>query len=295
MPEVTSQAVLKRWMAFELRRRREAASMPTDSGGVRKVQQNDAAQLLGCKREKIAHLESGRNVPTKLEVEALFDLYGCPDDVGWFLEMVKKIDRRRRTNPPERSHEPSRYGLYAGLEEGAAAVEGADLVVLNGLAQTRASAELMMRSNADLSEEEVEERTEHRLQRQAILHREGNPVKLWLVVAWSVLEDLPGSKADRHEQLGHLLELGALSNIDLQVLRRGAGVHKASRGPFTKLTFAIPGDHGLVYVETATKGLFFEEQEEIEKYDLIMNDLRAKAADQGESRRWIENLWKETK
>ncbi len=257
MPEVTSQAVLKRWMAFELRRRREAASMPTDSGGVRKVQQNDAAQLLGCKREKIAHLESGRNVPTKLEVEALFDLYGCPDDVGWFLEMVKKIDRRRRTNPPERSHEPSRYGLYAGLEEGAAAVEGADL--------------------------------------EAILHREGNPVNLWLVIAWSVLEDLPGSNEDRHEQLGHLLELGALPNVDVQVLRRGAGVHKASRGPFTKLTFAIPGDHGLVYVETATKGLFFEEQDEIEKYDLIMNDLRAKAADQGESRRWIENLWKETK
>jgi transcriptional regulator with XRE-family HTH domain len=293
MAEVESQAVLRRAAGVALRTRRSKAKIAGGGGELRDVTQLDAADRLGCRREKIAHLESGRNIPDKLEVEALLHLYGCPDDIPWFLGLVARIDRRKRTTPQPRVGEPSRYSLYAGLEEGASAIERADLLALHGLVQTRAVAAEMVRGNGDLSEEEVHDRTEDRLKRRDILHRANNPLKLWLVIAQSVLEDLPGTEAMRRAQLEHLLELVALPNVDIQVLRRGSGVHRASRGPFTIMSFPIPGDPGLVYIETVVKGLFFEEEDEINQYKAIMNHLRALAAPQGESTELIDEMRKE--
>lgn len=281
-------AVLKRWIGFALRRQR-TSSAPLG----RKLVQEDIAELLGCGREKVAHLESGRNMLNKLEVQALFSLYKCPQLVDSFLELVKLAKKRRPVSPVVNG-DPTRYTSYAGLEEGATGVETASLLVPHGLSQTAGTAEAIMRTGEEeYTEDEIQERLEQRLERQSVLHRKSNPLKLWMVIPQAVLEDLPGPPEVQREQLQHFVELAKLPHVDIQVLAKGTGVHRASHGPFTIMTFPIPGDSGLVYVETLIKGLFFEEADEIMRYKRIMDHLRARAKSQEQSTRLMKQLWKE--
>ena len=319
MPEVQldqlPQAVIRRWIATEMRLRRERATLPGEDAQPRKITQEDAAARVGCTRGKIAHLESptGRNVPDRLEVEALFELYGCPQDVDWFLGLLARVDKKKRTAPPARPGEPLRYNAFAGLSAGAREIAGVDLVAPNGLLQTPKIAERIIRGGdeillaieegqakcgatvQDTVEATVTEMVNDRIGRQAILTRSINPVSLWRVIHLSVLRDLPGTDAERKEQYDYLVQLGELPNVDLQVLRPQEVAHPALNGPFSILHFPIPGDPGLVYTESLIMGTFVEEPSDIARYHRIMNLLRAQAEPPEESLRLIKEMWKEAR
>jgi transcriptional regulator with XRE-family HTH domain len=306
MSEVISPAVLKRWIRSELRRRREAAGKD----------QKDAAKRLDCAPSRISHLESGRNLPDRATVETLFGFYGCPEAIEPFWARVKQADSGKQIDIASAS-DPGRFDLYAGLEEGATEKDAADLMALNGLVQVPGYMEPLLRFyDPEASDEEIERRKRLRLLRQGALTREVNPLRLWLVISEHLLLDNVGGPVVMRSQLEHLLEVGDLPNVDLQVLspeqdededgdeaRRKLraslprlallGGHRAVHGPFAILKFPIPEDPGLVYIDTAVKGIFFEELDEIARYEKIMNNLRAAALSQAKSRRLIDKLRKD--
>ncbi|WP_394622301.1 helix-turn-helix domain-containing protein (plasmid) [Lentzea sp. JNUCC 0626] len=305
MSEVISPAVLKRWIRSELRRRREAA----------KKDQKDAAKRLECAPSRISHLESGRNLPDRATVETLFGFYGCPEAIEPFWSRVKQADSGKQVDIAS-DIDPGRFDLYAGLEEGATEKHGADLMALNGLVQVRGYSEPLLRFyDPDASDEEIERRLHLRHLRGSALTRQDNPLRLWLVISQHLLLDNVGGPAVMRDQLEHLLELSDLPNVDIQVLSPEndddddetlrnplrsklprlalLGGHRAVHGPFAILKFPIPEDPGLVYIDTAVKGIFFEELDEIQRYEKIMNNLRAAALSQAKSRRLIDNLRKD--
>jgi Domain of unknown function (DUF5753) len=78
-------------------------------------------------------------------------------------------------------------------------------------------------------------------------------------------------------QLEDLLELADLPNVSLQVIPFGGGAHPAMGRPFVILVFGERIDPDVVYLEDLTSALWVENQDEVDRYNVFFNHLRATA------------------
>ncbi|MGH3870028.1 MAG: helix-turn-helix domain-containing protein [Pseudonocardiaceae bacterium] len=281
MPVSTSVAVLRRRVAVALRRHRENAGLT----------QREAATRTGIAAGRINHFEVMRSLPPDAELVSLLELYEATEETGELLAILPAA--RKRTPSEAATTDPDQFNLYVGLEAGATQIESYDALVLKGLVQTAEYAEALLRGDAQgFPEVEVRRRLRLRMRRQELLTAE-SPTHLWLVVSQQVLEVPVGGPEVMRGQLAHLLEVAKLPNVELQVLPRNVVPYSALHGPFTIMSFPIPGDAGLVYVETRVRGLFFEQPHELQEYAQIMNHLRVQARPMEESSRLIDRIRKE--
>jgi transcriptional regulator with XRE-family HTH domain len=277
----TSVAVLRRRVAVALRSHRETAGLT----------QREAANQTGIAVARINHFETMRSVPPDAELVTLLELYGATEETDELLGVLPAA--RRRTATEAATTDPDQFNLYIGLEAGATRIESYDALVLMGLVQTAEYAEALLRGHGQgLSETEIRRRLRLRLRRAELVRAE-SPIRLWLVIAQHVLEAPVGGAKVMRQQLAHLLELGDLPNIEIQVIPRAVIPYAALHGTFTILSFPIPGDAGLVYVETRVRGLFFEQPTELQEYSQVMNHLRVLARPPQESSRLIDRIRKE--
>ncbi len=281
MPVSTSVAVLRRRIAVALRRHRENAGLT----------QKEAAKRTGIAAGRINHFETLRSLPPDAELVKLLKLYEASEDTDELLAILPAA--RKRTASEAAATDPDQFNLYIGLEAGATQIESYDALVLKGLVQTAEYAEALLRGHGQgLPEAEVRRRLRLRLRRRNLLTAE-SPTQLWLVVSQQVLEAPVGGPEVMRGQLAHLLELAALPNVDVQVLPRSVVPHPGLHGAFTIMSFPIPGDAGLVYVETRVRCLYFEQPHELQEYAQVMNHLRVLARPPEESSRLIEQIRKE--
>jgi transcriptional regulator with XRE-family HTH domain len=281
MPVSTSVAVLRRRVAVALRHYRENAGLT----------QKEAAARIGIAANRINHFESMRNLPPDEELVRLLELYDATDETEELLAILPAA--RKRTPSETATTDPEQFNLYVGLEAGATTIESYDALVLHGLIQTAEYAEALLRgSGRGFPEVEVRRRLRLRMRRQELLTAE-SPTHLWLVIPQHVLELPVGGPEVMHRQLAHLLEVARLPNVELQVIPRDVVPYSALHGPFVVLSFPIPGDAGLVYVETRARSLFFEQPHELQEYAQVMNHLRVQARSPEESARLIERIRKE--
>jgi transcriptional regulator with XRE-family HTH domain len=281
MPVSTSVAVLRRRVAVALRRHRENSGLT----------QKEAAKRTGVSANRLNHFENMRNLPPDEELIKLLDLYGATDETNELLEILPEA--RKRTASETLTTDPDQFNLYIGLEAGATQIETYDALVLKGLVQTAEYAEALLRGDPrGFPEAEIRRRLRLRMRRQDLLTAE-SPTQLWLVVSQQVLEAPVGGPAVMRSQLAHLLEVAKLANVEIQVIPRTVVPYSALHSPFTILSFPIPGDAGLVYVETLVRGLFFEEPHELQDYAQVMNHLRVQALPPNESARLIDKIRKE--
>jgi hypothetical protein len=251
----------------------------------------EAAKRTGIDAGRINHFETLRSLPPDAELVSLLELYEATEDTDELLAILPAT--RKRTASEAATSDPDQFNLYIGLEAGATRIESYDALVLKGLVQTAEYAEAILRGAFQgFPEAEVRRRLRSRMRRQELLTAE-SPTQLWLVVPQQVLEVPVGGPEVMRGQLAHLLELAELPNVELQVILRSVVPYSALHGPFTIMSFPIPGDAGLVYVETRVRGLFFEEPHELQEYAQVMNHLRVTARPPEESRRLIEQIRKE--
>lgn len=281
MPVSTSVAVLRRRVAVALRRHRENAGLT----------QKEAAERTGIAAGRINHFETMRSLPPDAALVSLLELYEAGEDTAELLAILPAA--RKRTAGEAATSDPDQFDLYIGLESGATRIESYDALVLNGLVQTAEYAEALLRGHGQgLPEAEVRRRLRLRLRRRDLLTAE-SPTQLWLVISQQVLETPVGGPEVMRGQLAQLLELAALPNVDVQVLPRSVVPHPGLHGAFTIMSFPIPGDAGLVYVETRVRGLYFEQPHELQEYAQVLNHLRVLARPPEESSRLIDKIRKE--
>jgi len=94
-------------------------------------------------------------------------------------------------------------------------------------------------------------------------------------------------------QLEYLLELSALSNVSLQVIPFGGGAHPAMGRPFVILVFPERVDPDVVYLEDLTSALYVEDVDEVDRYNMFFNHLRATALSFDASSALITSVIKE--
>lgn len=280
-----SPALFKRTIVLQLKKWRVEASLG----------QKDAAKRLDRTVQHISNIESTR-LPTAADLELLLVLYGKEDRIPFMRELLTAARKAKGWWTALSGAVPSWFDLFLGLEDGAAAISCFDTVVVPGLLQTAAYAEAVLRSNPDLTNEQVHQHVEVRLGRQQILERKTDPVRLSAVLDESVLLRRRGNATVMHEQLAHLLEMSKRPRIDIQILPLDADFASAQHaGSFQLLKFPVTmeGDPGVVYLEPLTGGEYVEKPEEIAVYERALTRLHSLAANPKTSRGIIERVMKE--
>lgn len=152
------------------------------------------------------------------------------------LERLLDVDGRQITGL-DGGHVPAWLGHYAALEQSASALHTFEPLVVPALLQTDAYAQAVERAyHLPVTEDEVLRRTEVRLARQSVLHREPDPLHLHCLIDESILHRTLGDPPAMKGQLEHLLDMAALPTVELRVVALDDAAYGAAFGAFQLLT-----------------------------------------------------------
>ncbi|MEO7194047.1 MAG: helix-turn-helix transcriptional regulator [Pseudonocardiaceae bacterium] len=285
--ETSSPTVWRRWLAFELARLRQ------ESG----LDQKSVAKALRCTVGKVSYYETAeRPVVVRDLDEVLLPLYNvAPERWPVYLQACQDSRQKGWWESYGTDTLPSWFSLFVGLEQGASQLHTYEAQLVPGLLQTREYADAVTRrGTAERAEAEIERLVELRLTRQAVLHREPDPLRLRAVLDEAVLRRVVGSPTIMRDQLRHLAELARHPKITVQVVPYANGAHPGmAAGPFKILGFPWPADPGVVYLEHRGGGLYLEQPYEIETHTVAFEHLRVLALPSDESSIMIQNAAEE--
>jgi transcriptional regulator with XRE-family HTH domain len=277
--------VRRRLLGAGLRRLREQAGFTLE----------DAARILECDRSKISRVETGHRGMRPKELRELLTEYGVPEarrnalitiarqanQTGWWQTYGYVLD--------------DAYQDFIGLEATAAAIWTYEAQLVPGLLQTEAYAQAIADASlVNESQEEHEQFVQVRLTRQQVLTREDNPLQFWAILSEGALRQMVGGREVMRAQLAHLIEISHdQPNVDLQVLPFSAGAHAATSGPFVLMKFPDAPDLSVVYLEGQTGGIYLESAEDVARYTVVFDHLRASALSTAATLRLIEEVARE--
>lgn len=282
MPPQSSPTVKRRRLAAELRRRRDEAGMTIE----------EVAEQLEWSSGKISRIENARVSVLPRDVKFLLRIYGAEESSeDW--ETLLALARESRQKGWWRAYGdaiPERYETYVGLEADATALRTYEPEFVPGLFQTEEYARAVHRATMiAVSDEDIERLVAVRMARQDRLRAQDAP-EIWSVINEAVIRRVVGGPAVTRAQLGKLVETSRQPNVTLQVLPFSVGAHAGMDGAFMILGFPTPTDPDVVYVDYYTGTLYLEKPQEIQRYTLMFDHLRASALPVGQSRDLIARV-----
>ncbi|APU22281.1 helix-turn-helix domain-containing protein [Actinoalloteichus sp. GBA129-24] len=269
-------------------RRRRLGSLLTEvrTAAHRSVQ--DAADQLDCSEGKIRNWETGRSGIKKVELSALLDYYGAPEDVRGQLEELRREGAKRGWWSTYRL--PDWFKPYVGLEQAASEVRNFEIELVPGLLQTEAYAREIHSTGRHITDPaDIDKRVAARMARQQRLTAEP-PLELRAVVAEAALHRRVGSADVMAEQLDHLIALSKLPNVIVQVLTYEAGTHPSMTGGFTVLSFAEPTDPDVGFADNPLGGHVIDEAADVAALNFMFDELRSLALPTQDSLRLVTTI-----
>lgn len=234
------------------------------------------ARRLNYSASQVAKIETCDRIP-KMELAVKLDDVFETD--GFFARMQPLVERS--------SVLPWMRDLF-DLEGKATQIRTYQSYLIPGLFQTEAYARASVEATRPvLSPEDVEKAVALRLTRQEILERKDAP-QMWAIVDESVVYREVGSPTVMRQQCEHLLRLSARSNVVIQVTRSADGLSCAFGRAFMLLSFRHQGD--LVYMEDIGSARYIRDRDEVAKYALTFDHLRASALADDKSAILIKEL-----
>ncbi|MEV6425928.1 helix-turn-helix transcriptional regulator [Streptomyces sp. NPDC051662] len=282
MASNVNPTVRRRRLGQELRRLRELKGMTAE----------EVAERLLVSQSKISRLENGRRSISQRDVRDLCGVYEVEDQriVDSLMQMAK--DSRQQGWWHAFGDIP--YSVYIGLETDAASLRVYEPQVVPGLLQTRPYAEALI--NGALPESpalDVEKRVGVRLRRQDRISTPDDPLRLWAVVDEAALRRRVGDRQLMREQLEHLVEQSQLPHVTVQVLPFDMGAHPGITGHYAILEFPDASDSSVVYIEGVTSDLYLEKANDVQRYSVMYEHLRAQALNADQTRQFIADIAKE--
>lgn len=185
---------------------------------------------------------------------------------------------------------PQEYRDFISLEAGARSARTVELSVVPGLLQTPGYARAVTRAAlGGLPEPKVDALVEVRLARQKVL-RADPPLELSAVLDEAVLRRQIGGPGVMAGQLRHLVEVGRLPQVRLQVLPFSVGGHLGLTGPFVIFSFPNIADLDVVVLDHLTSSLYLERKEDLEAYSAAFRTIQAHALPPQDSSDLISSL-----
>ncbi|WP_431905267.1 helix-turn-helix domain-containing protein [Micromonospora carbonacea] len=272
MPPRQSPTVRRRRLATTLRQLRERAGI-TSAEAARRVD-HDASWL--------SRIETAEVRPHPNDVRALLNLYGVDGDQAEAVIAVARQARQRGWWQRYSDVLPDWFATYVGMESEVSAMRIYECQMVHGLLQTEDYARAVFRgAPVAMRDEEVERQVALRMERQAILGGEDQPV-LRVVLDEGAVRRAVGGPEVLHAQIMKLIEHSTRSRLQIQLLPFEAGT--GFDGSFTILDFPhMPAPYPdaaedrLVYMDTLTGALYLERPAEVAAYATAFEQLCALA------------------
>ncbi len=262
-----SPTVRRKRLGIELRRLREQASLTCEEVG----------QRLDCSGTRISRIETGRIGIRPGDVRELLEIYGVTGTEADALVQLAREARQKGWWHTYGQVLPTWFEAYVGLEAAAVRFRDFQSMVMPGLLQTEDYARAVLRAAPNPgSAEDIDRQVALRMERQATLGQ-ANPPDLWVVLSENIVRVHVGGPAVMRTQLRRLIDVAERSNVTLQVLPFTTAAHVHPISPFTILEFPDAADPTVVYLEHLTGSLFLETEEEVRRYTVVFDHLRAEA------------------
>lgn len=242
----------------------------------------DVAPRLGWYVAKVTKLEKGGVTISDPELDRLIELYRVD---GEEAEKVRRLgaEARKRDRP---SRVPDWGQTYIALETAAAEIKVYDSELIPGMLQTEDYARAVLSLSVANTADEIDARVTERAQRGKRLHI-AEPPSLWVVLGEAALYREVGGPHVLHAQLQHLLEVGQLRHVTIQVLPFTTGEHIALGTSFTLLHLADPMAT-FVYLEGLTDADYLDRASHTAVYQEVFDKLRVTALGDRESATMLE-------
>src|SRR5215470_6560214 len=273
MMATPSPTVRRKRLGIELRRLREQAELTCE----------DVGQRLECSGTRISRMETGRISVRPGDVRELLEVYGVSGAEADSLVQLAREARRKGWWHTYGRVLPTWFEAYIGLESEAVRLRDFQSLVMPGLLQTEDYARAVLRAAPHAgSSAEIDRQVALRMERQKVLSQAAPP-DVWVVLSETVLRVHVGGPAIMRAQLRQLADVAERPNITLQVLPFATVAHVHPVSPFTMLEFSDAADPAVVYLEHLTGSLFLENEDEVRRYRVIFDHLRAESLGTGQS------------
>jgi transcriptional regulator with XRE-family HTH domain len=178
---------------------------------------------------------------------------------------------------------------YLDEERNAVALHTYQNHVIPGALQTEAYARAVFNCNycPPLDDEEISKRVAARVERQKLFRRKPAPIVSYVLEQSTLTRPLGGPRVLK-EQLHHILDVGRLRHVEVQVVPHDRQTHAGLAGPMILLETAERRQ--LAYVEGQNGGYFVSEQPDLGDMFGRYGILRAQALTPEESAKLIEQV-----
>ncbi|MGW2507969.1 helix-turn-helix domain-containing protein [Streptomyces scopuliridis] len=238
--------------------------------------QQELADAVGYSCDQLASIEQGRR-PAK---SAFTDAAEVTLKAGGTLEVLQEdVDLAKL---------PAFFYDFAKIETEAVSRFSFDPLMIPGLLQTPEYAQALISEHCPpLSDEIIEQRVEARLSRQRLLTRTPM-VETCFIIGEAALRSMVGSADVRRAQLQHLLKLGSMRNVEIQVMPADGSFHPGLSGPMVILETLEHRQVG--YIESQDVGFVITDPTTVSTFGLRFGKLRTQALNVEGSARQIESL-----
>ncbi|MFF9321092.1 helix-turn-helix domain-containing protein [Streptomyces sp. NPDC014735] len=258
----------RRQLGADLRRLRVRKGLTLEEAGAR----------VGISKATLSRYEKKEGTVKWPAVDALCREYDASDQERASLVELAKGARIQGWWRSLADSIPESMNLMLTLEDEVVTEDHYACMYVPGLLQTRAYAEAVHRaSEMRCTDQEIRHMVDIRMKRQELLAR-AEPPHIWAVIDEAVIRRIVGGHAVMREQLQHLYTVAKQPQITVQVLPFKAGAHAAAVGSFVVLGGPTP-ELDVVYVDIIGGGLFMEKPQELARYRLAFEYLRAQALD----------------
>ncbi|MEW2449456.1 helix-turn-helix transcriptional regulator [Streptomyces parvulus] len=239
-----------------------------------------AAESIGVSHSTIRRMEAAKVARLRLpDVEKLLQFYGVRDqqEIDTFLKSAREANKRGWWHT-YRDVMPDWFAAYLSLEQAALHIRAYEPEFVHGLLQTPAYARaLLSAGNPHASSDATERRVALRMRRQEILTRPAPP-RLWVVMDETVLRWPVGGSEVMRKQVDHLIEVGRLPNVTLQIMPFAGGPHPAMRaGAFHVFRFRAPELPDIVYLSGLVGAVYLDKGDDVVVYREALDRLGAQA------------------
>ncbi|MEV0598627.1 helix-turn-helix transcriptional regulator [Streptomyces sp. NPDC050315] len=241
--------------------------------------QAELGDAIGYSEEQVSSVERGRRLPKPQFLDAAEEALRAD---GAIVGMKREVEEARY---------PKKVRDLAKLEAVAVEMGAYNNSVIHGLLQTKEYAQAVYTLRRPLfSEEDLEQRVAARMARKDVIH--STRAFLSFVQDEVTLRRPIGGRMVMRQQLEHLLEVGQLRNVDIQVMPTDREDHAGLDGSFRLLTLEDGTTVGHNEVQLVS-GLI-SDAKEVRILEMRYGIIRARALTPRESLAFIEKVRGET-
>jgi hypothetical protein len=248
---------------------------------------NHVCDLLDWGRGKVGRFEANHwRRPEMSDIRDLLRVYGVGEGEH---EELMALAMRARIKPWWRDYADVYPNEFPGFENDAVQIRVSMPLVLPGLLQTPEYMQVVLRGGGR-SPAWQRNAIEARLRRQEILERgDGTAPKLIAVITEASLMYRWGTKAERREQIEHLIELNRRPNVELCIQRFDEGPMSGVYSMVNIFDFS-DDEASVVYLETDSAIQEVSSHDEAMMYMEAFSRARDSALEPGDTTAYLKHL-----